>query len=273
MTPDLVLSTFPGLGLLDRAFEEEGFVVVKGPDLLWGGRIETFHAPAGRFDGVIGGPPCQAFSVLRHLNPHCGEKFGNLIPEYERCVFEAQPTWWIMENVEGAPLPVVQGYQVWSQLIRDDHVGGLQPRKRRISFGTRDGRPLDIEYVALMAPEQGEVPCEHGPAPGQRAKRAVTGGHNPVPDKGPGGAIIRRGRSLGGEGRISDKPHALPHDGSRLPMSECLRLQGLPEDFCAESPFTKEALRKMLGNGVPQALGRAVARSVRKAMEGENDAR
>jgi site-specific DNA-cytosine methylase len=45
----LVLSLFPGIGLLDRAFEEEGFCVVRGPDLLWGGDIKTFHPPAGKF--------------------------------------------------------------------------------------------------------------------------------------------------------------------------------------------------------------------------------
>lgn len=47
----LVLSLFPGVGLLDMAFEAEGFTVVRGPDLLWGGDIRRFHAPAGRFEG------------------------------------------------------------------------------------------------------------------------------------------------------------------------------------------------------------------------------
>jgi DNA (cytosine-5)-methyltransferase 1 len=45
----LVLSLFPGIGLLDMAFEEEGFCVVRGPDLLWGGDIRSFRphpAPA-----------------------------------------------------------------------------------------------------------------------------------------------------------------------------------------------------------------------------------
>ena len=42
----LVLSLFPGIGLLDMAFEEEGFTVVRGPDSLWGGDIKRFHAPA-----------------------------------------------------------------------------------------------------------------------------------------------------------------------------------------------------------------------------------
>jgi hypothetical protein len=35
--------------------EQEGFCVVKGPDVLWGGDIRRFHPLAGRFDGIIGG--------------------------------------------------------------------------------------------------------------------------------------------------------------------------------------------------------------------------
>jgi hypothetical protein len=42
----LVLSLFPGIGLLDLAFEEEGFCVVRGPDLLWGGDVRSLP-PAG----------------------------------------------------------------------------------------------------------------------------------------------------------------------------------------------------------------------------------
>lgn len=85
----LVLSLFPGIGLLDMAFEEEGFCVVRGPDLLWGGDVKRFHPPAGRFDGVIGGPPCKAFSRLVHIvrAVHGPQAVApNLIPEYERVV-------------------------------------------------------------------------------------------------------------------------------------------------------------------------------------------
>src|SRR5260370_15463161 len=102
---DLVLSLFPGIGLLDRAFEEEGFCVVRGPDVLWGGDIRRFHPPAGVFAGVIGGPPCQAFSPLVHLvRAAWGESAitENLIPEFERCVFEVQPRWFLMENARGS---------------------------------------------------------------------------------------------------------------------------------------------------------------------------
>ena len=103
----LVLSLFPGIGLLDRAFEEEGFCVVRGPDLLWGGDIRSFQPPGGVFDGVIGGPPCQLFSQMRHIQPLASMKHGNLIPEYERVVRAAQPDWFVMENVRDAPLPVL----------------------------------------------------------------------------------------------------------------------------------------------------------------------
>jgi DNA (cytosine-5)-methyltransferase 1 len=102
---NLVLSVFPGIDLLGRGFELEGFCVVRGPDLIWGGDVRDFHPPTGVFDGVIGGPPCQLFSRLRHMNPHCGEKHGNMIPEFARVVREAEPRWWVMENVPEAPAP------------------------------------------------------------------------------------------------------------------------------------------------------------------------
>jgi DNA (cytosine-5)-methyltransferase 1 len=70
----LVLSLFPGIGLLDMAFELEGFCVVRGPDVLWGGDIRRFHPPSGKFDGVIGGPPCQAFSKLANIVKAAGSR-------------------------------------------------------------------------------------------------------------------------------------------------------------------------------------------------------
>ncbi len=149
MTAPLVLSLFPGIGLLDMAFEQEGFCVVRGPDLLWGGDVRAFHPPAGKFEGIIGGPPCQLFSILKRLNPLAGEKQGNLIPEFERVVSEASPAWFVMENVEGAPLPIVDGYDVHAQLIRDAWVGGETTRLRRFSFGSADGQRLYVETLAL----------------------------------------------------------------------------------------------------------------------------
>ena len=72
-----------------------------------------FHPPAGKFDGVIGGPPCQAFSAATWIRKK-GARI-NLIPDFERCITESEPMWFLMENVLRAPLPKVSGYAVAGQ--------------------------------------------------------------------------------------------------------------------------------------------------------------
>jgi hypothetical protein len=103
----LVLSLFPGADLLGMGFELEGFCVVRGPDVLLGGDVRGWHVPAGKFDGVIGGPPCKQFSqaIASRGGAHAATQ-DNLIPEYERLVREAAPRlFWVMENVPEAPCP------------------------------------------------------------------------------------------------------------------------------------------------------------------------
>lgn len=233
----LVLSLFPGIGLLDMAFEEEGFCVVRGPDLLWGGDIKRFHPPAGRFDGVIGGPPCQTHSVMRHLalkgNGVPAGVHGDQIPEFERVVYEASPTWFVMENVPGAPFPEVPGFKRNAVMLCDHWTGGETSRKRRFTFGHRcSGTVLqfDPETLALVrsSPEL-TVLAGHGPAMGQRV-RGIAGRH----------------------------------------WKKMARLQGVSEDRIAtleaNAPFTVHGLKSAIGNGVPLAMGRAVARAVKEAI-------
>lgn len=237
----LVLSIFPGIGLLDMAFEEEGFTVVRGPDPLWGGDIREFRPPAGRFDGVIGGPPCQLFSRMRHINPNAGAKHGNLVPEFSRCVAEAQPEWFLMECVPEAPAPLVEGYTVRAELVRDVWVGGITNRLRRFSFGTRDGRRLDVETAALHCPN---------PLPA-----ALAGGARRVPV------------ALGGSGKVKASRRVCAGDmKTQEGFAASLEAQGLPADFLADAPLTVAGKIKVVGNGVPLPMGRAVARAVREAV-------
>jgi DNA (cytosine-5)-methyltransferase 1 len=249
----LVLSLFPGIGLLDMAFEAEGFCVVRGPDVLWGGDIHTFHPPAGKFSGVIGGPPCQAFSRLRHMVEANGFNVAkNLIPEFERVVSEAAPDWFVMENVPDAPMPSIEGYSCTAQQIRDVWVGGATERLRRFTFGSRGtyGR-FQIETLALHGMGEGTVVAGHGLAPGQRDKahRAVVCDGRAVP--------VRR------SGSGKDKSTATDFVMS---LGSMYALQGLPEDFLDHAPFTVHGKRKVVGNGVPLPMGRAVARAVKKAI-------
>ena len=226
---DLVLSLFPGIGLLDMAFEEEGFCVVRGPDLLWGGDIRRFHPPAGKFDGVIGGPPCQRWSGLANLARARGVEFPNMIPEFVRVVVEARPAWFLMENVEAAPEPDVEGYIVKSLVVSNRALGEVQNRKRRFSLGTPEGRDLarHIEWAALE-------PAEFA--------HAVTAAH-------------------AGDRRIRSKERI-----ARYSLADACRYQGLPPDCLERAPFTQQGALKVVAQGVPLPMGRAIARAVKEAL-------
>src|SRR6185437_7130672 len=159
----LILSLFPGIGLLDMAFEEEGLCVVRGPDLLWGGDVRRFHVPPGKFDGIIGGPPCQEHTSLAHLNRAQGvaSRHGDQNPEFDRIISEGKPSWFLRENAPQASPAAPEGYQVHSQILVDVWCGGETSRRRRICFGTLNGARLHIETLALHAssPERA-VTCD-----------------------------------------------------------------------------------------------------------------
>jgi len=144
---ELVLSIFPGIDLLGRGFEDEGFSVVRGPDLLWGGDIRRFYVPSDRFDGVIGGSPCQDFSGANR-NP-TGYSL-EMLKEFERVVNEAHPKWFLLENVPRVPDVVVSGYFVQRLDLNARECGMRQFRLRHFQFGTLDGSvisPVRVPFV------------------------------------------------------------------------------------------------------------------------------
>jgi DNA (cytosine-5)-methyltransferase 1 len=233
----LVLSLFPGIGLLDMAFEEAGFCVVRGPDLLWGGDIHQFHPPAGVFDGVIGGPPCQAHSSFTRMNRAAGKRVAvDMTPEYARCVEAAQPRWWLMENSPAVPDLALPGYITTRQELDNRWLGEEQARRRAFQFGTRNGARLHIATVALEHPVT-ETTC--------------------LASEGGTGRIMRKGA------HDARRAVYLP----RRPWDRFCQLQGLPGDFLAGAPFTVEGKYLAVGNGVPLAMGRAVAAAVVRATE------
>ena len=155
---ELVLSIFPGIDLLGRGFEEQGFCVVRGPDKLWGGDVRDFHPPAHVFDGVIGGSPCQDFSRARRSAP-TGDGLA-MLAEFARVVTEAAPKWFLLENVPTVPDVTVPGFHVQRFDLNARECGMRQRRLRHFQFGSRDraflvplGRVTDepIEEIALAS--------------------------------------------------------------------------------------------------------------------------
>jgi len=247
---ELVLSLFPGIGLLDHAFELEGYCVVKGPDVIWGGDIRSFHPPADRFDGIIGGDPCQSHSALANLVRAKGlePSFPDLTPEFARVIDEAKPTWFLRENVPKAPDIKPLGYEVTSFLLDNCWLGEAQRRKRRFWFGwAQESGPAPnlrkwIPGAALeLAEVVGTVAGKDGQFPGWYEQTPVTGRHD-----GHVGAV--------------DKNYAPP----RRTTAEMLELQGLPPDWLDHCPFTEQGKRKAIGNGVAIPMGRALAQAIKK---------
>lgn len=151
---ELVLSLFPGIDILGRGFADRGFCVVRGPDLILDERIEDFPAPSpGRFDGIIGGPPCQNYSDANRLRrPEEGDR---LVLEFLRCIDGARPKWFLMENVRNVPDVRPRGYQVQRLDLTDCECGGKQKRLRHIQFGSLDGsiiRPVRTKGTRPVTP-------------------------------------------------------------------------------------------------------------------------
>lgn len=247
---NLVLSIFSGIDLLGMSFEEEGYCVVGFIDTVWGRDIRTFHPPPDVFGGLIGSAPCQIFSHLRYLNPLCGTKTGNLIPEFERVVTEAKPYWWLSENVIDAPVPFVDGYFSQRIILDNRWVGGVQQRKRTFTFGCQDNIKLNIAVVLFEEILVDKTVTESGGLARTKVKQGsplrrgdlrpptVLAGHGPV-------------------GRGGEKWNVTP------PIRDIAILQGLPPDFLEDSPFTKHGKRQLIGNGVPLPMGKAFARAIK----------
>jgi DNA (cytosine-5)-methyltransferase 1 len=192
----LVLSVFPGVDLLGMAFEAEGFCVVRGPDLIFGGDIRTFRPPAGHFVGIIGGSPCQDFSSARRTAP-TGDGMA-MMAEYSRVVTAARPAWALLENVPTAPNLDIPGYMMQRIDLRGTECGLTQRRIRHFQFFSNPPRLIAVpRQVTGEATEPAAVATE-----GQRKNRrgwkefcGVQGLSEPL--KLPGMTLAARYRAVG----------------------------------------------------------------------------
>lgn len=118
-----VLDLFAGCGGLSKGFELAGFNIVAGNDILdHAGETYKRNHPNTKFflgditdekmkkqiisymkekgcDVIIGGPPCQAYSMAGLRDPN--DPRGKLFEEYVEIVKELQPNIFVMENVKG----------------------------------------------------------------------------------------------------------------------------------------------------------------------------
>lgn len=281
----LVLSLFSGVGALDEGFRRAGFCVVSAGDVAWSSLYDVrgFHPPAGLFEGVIGGDPCQSHSALANLVRAKGlePSFPDMGPELQRVIEEARARWFLRENVPNAPDIKPAGYDVRSFLLdhstldSGDGTGHEQMRKRRFWFGVRDGMAPELRAqiafaIDVLPDRDGAVGNGHdyidGAEPIGRYRRTAT-------DTSDGGGPRSRRQTVSGR-HTSDgmggTPGITPGNNAgnppRYSLDEMLDLQGLPRDVFEHSPLTVQGKRKLVGNAVPLPMAEALARAVAKAM-------
>lgn len=285
MIKGLVLSTFTGAGLLDRGFRRVGYCVVSTGDPIFGQEgLETFHAPAGAFEGVIGGPPCQAWAQSHNLAQDKVRQ-PNLIPLFERIVTEVQPRWFLMENVIGAPVPQVEGYHVDHHKLYAYELGLPQRRYRRFSFGSRP--PIQILWPHGQKPKKGALTFLAKKDLTTRQRLLTLVGSDtkmikqrevwPTLPAGEHGATfeVKRQRVMptlvgtNSTQRVRCGERSWRRGGkTAFTLDEYLEGFGLDPDWDAPA-LLKSAKFQVLGNAVPVPVAEALARAIRMAVDGQ----
>jgi DNA (cytosine-5)-methyltransferase 1 len=169
------IDLFSGAGGLSEGFRHAGFEVLAandfdqdaartfklnhpettfldGPieDILTEQLLEIAGLDQGELDVLVGGPPCQAFSVYNHQRGMHDERSG-LFREYLRIVEGLMPRYVVMENVTGitsvADGKAVDeiyrslrelGYFVEHRILKAEQFGVPQERRRIFFIGSRD---------------------------------------------------------------------------------------------------------------------------------------
>ena len=191
-SPPTVIDLFSGAGGLSEGFRQAGFSILAGNDIdrfagetfaethpeatFIPGPVETIDTadllgPTGLRKGdlhcLIGGPPCQGFSVYNHQRGMHDERSG-LFQEYLRLVEGLSPRWVVMENVTGinsagggeAVRRILSGlealgYAASTRILRAEDYGVPQERRRMFFLGNRVGLPVqwpDATHGPLLQP-------------------------------------------------------------------------------------------------------------------------
>lgn len=304
-----VVSLFSGAGGLDLGFANAGHEIAWAVD-NWADAVETyrmnFSSPIQladirdvpsvmipECDIVIGGFPCQGFSVA-NVQRSVDDSRNLLYREFVRVVRDIRPRFFVAENVKGilslggglvfqkivADFESL-GYRVSHAVLNAANFGVPQRRERVFIVGSSHGDPWSRPLPTHVDPRSAHI---SGLRPWASIGEALVGlpdpdapnvlenheyttykltfngylGHRSVDPTLPSPTLTARGDDKGGV-----VIHHHPSNLRRLTAREAAILQTFPIDYRFYGP--KTSVYRQVANAVPPMLARVVAGSLTRS--------
>ncbi|MGO4664035.1 DNA cytosine methyltransferase [Terrabacter sp. 2TAF16] len=293
------VSLYSGCGGLDLGFAQAGFRpvwandfdqhavdtynrIVKVEDPLWRAAAERFEGHqavcgdvreagkelgAGQADLVIGGPPCQGFSVAGRMNP--ADPRSKHVFEFLDVVARVRPRAFVLENVAGLARnrrwsEIIQrmkdsargDYDVELFVLNASHWGTPQARERMFLIGLPKGSPA-VDFSSpptVSAPPAAGAVLRSMPPLGRPGNESVctakvTLARNPVKRRSPFAGML-----FNGQGRLIDLERPAPTlpasmGGNRTPVIDLDQLEH------SKTPWIVEYHRRVVVEGLPPLDG------------------
>ena len=302
-----VLDLFCGAGGLSEGFKKAGFNILLGidsdEDALKTYKLNHLESEilckdiskiskrdilkkigSQKIDFVIGGPPCQGFSLAGRRNPNDPRNF--LIKQFLRIVSIVKPKIFVIENVQGLKsmknesgkfiLDLIKQrakkmkYLLQIHLLNAEDYGVSQKRKRIFIIGSKDYLILNPKKVKKILLEKKHIPEKYFYSQrlidgfkrreeiNKKLKRGF--GWRFIDPDDTSYTISARYYKDGAEALIKYSDDEI----RKLTPEECALIQSFPKKYKFGSGVIKTY--KQIGNAVPPKLSFAVAKSIKSAL-------
>lgn len=305
-----VVSLFSGAGGMDLGFKNAGFKIIWandidpdcvstyrkniGSEIILGNIEKIDFNSIPQADVVIGGFPCQGFSIA-NVNRVVNDERNILYRYFVKIIAETQPKFFVAENVKGL-LSIGRGsvfekvlsdfssagYKCQHALLNASRYGVPQSRERVFILGMRDDLNIEVDFPPK--PNYFEKPRSN-------QKKTISVGEAlasiPEPDsnhqlknhictkfklkfngylcnrkidpKKPCPTITARGDNKGGAMIL---PH--PNNHRRMSCRELAIIQSFPLDFEFSGSMT--SVYRQIANAVPPLMSKAVAEVIKHSL-------
>ena len=305
-----IVSLFSGACGLDLGFKMAGHEIIWAND-LFADAVDTYRNNLGSHitleditsicasnipdcDMIIGGFPCQGFSVANTKRSEDDER-NQLYKQFLRLAEAKKPKFFLAENVKGIMslgkgkvLEMIIndfrdiGYNVEAKLLNAADFGVPQSRQRVFIVGVRNDIDFSFKYPRETHNEEGSndlekwvtvgkalssVPCPDKPndLPNHeysKYKLRFNGyiGHRTINPEKPAPTVTARGDDKGG---VVVLHH--PSNERRMSCRELAVVQSFPLDYAFSG--TRSSVYRQIGNAVPPLLAYAMAKQFNASVE------